>query len=72
MACPLWYVGALGGELAERTRLLREQGAAGSNPVIPTSIYKRAASPGSLFFFVLRAYSGPKHFPIDNEMSHGM
>ena len=36
--------------VAERTPLLREQGVAGSNPVIPTSIYKERPSRGRSFF----------------------
>ena len=34
-----------------------EQGGAGSNPVVPTSIYKERPSKGSLFLFVLRSKS---------------
>ena len=34
----------------QRTLLLREQGVAGSNPVIPTSIYKERPSRGRSFF----------------------
>ena len=52
--------------------MLREQGVAGSIPVIPTSIYKRAASPGSLFSFA----SGPclvlETHLTDNLKSQGM
>ena len=58
-----WY-GAHWGALAYR--LLREQGVAGSNPVIPTSVYMRATFPGSLFLFVLRSMSGPDTLPTDN------
>ena len=39
----------------QRTLLLREQGVAGSNPVIPTSIYKERPSRGRSF----RLGSGP-------------
>ena len=46
-------------EPVERTLLLREQGVAGSNPVIPTISHMRATFPGSLLLFVLRAYSSP-------------
>ena len=41
--------------VAERTPLLREQGVAGSNPVIPTSIHKERPSRGRSFFW----FSGP-------------
>ena len=34
---------------AKRTILLREQGVAGSNPVIPTSVYKERPSRGRSF-----------------------
>ena len=37
---------------AERSPLLREQGLAGSNPVIPTSVYKERPSRGRSFLWL--------------------
>ncbi len=47
--------------VAKRTLLLREQGVASSNLVIPTISTMRATFPRSLFLFVLRSMSDPKY-----------
>ena len=41
-------------------------GSASSNLVIPTNIYMRATSPGSLFLFVVRSYSDTNTLQSDN------
>ena len=51
---------------AKRTILLREQGVAGSNPVIPTILYKERPSRGRSFLLSSGPYPGRINLQSDN------